>query len=203
MDGTKAAPKVSALDKDIKWSLENSLALILQGSIIATSASLDDPSGVAVDSSGNLNAADSGNNRIQFVATARARRRVPGGSRRRPRATSTPSPGAPAGVRGTAATPVPPRRRSSMTRSAWFSTRTATSMSPTVATTESKRSPTRPGRSRGISITAKVGRQQAKASSRNNQLFPSKIWHLLRTFFGKRWRTWCFSTAKSSGERYV
>ena len=37
---------------------------------VATSALLDHPSGVAVDSSGNLNAADSGNNRIQFVATA-------------------------------------------------------------------------------------------------------------------------------------
>jgi hypothetical protein len=35
MDGTKAAPKISALDKDIKWSLENSLALILEGSITA------------------------------------------------------------------------------------------------------------------------------------------------------------------------
>jgi len=32
MDGTKAAPKVSELDKNIKWSLENSLALIVQGS---------------------------------------------------------------------------------------------------------------------------------------------------------------------------
>lgn len=32
MDGTKPAPKVSALDKDIKFSLTNSLALILQGS---------------------------------------------------------------------------------------------------------------------------------------------------------------------------
>jgi hypothetical protein len=33
MDGTKAAPKISALDKDIKFSITNSLALILQGSI--------------------------------------------------------------------------------------------------------------------------------------------------------------------------
>jgi hypothetical protein len=32
MDGTKAAPKITELDKNIKWSLENSLALILQGS---------------------------------------------------------------------------------------------------------------------------------------------------------------------------
>jgi hypothetical protein len=33
MDGTKPAPKVSELDKDIKFSLTNSMALILQGSI--------------------------------------------------------------------------------------------------------------------------------------------------------------------------
>ncbi len=33
MDGTKPAPKVSALDKDIKFSLTNSLAMILQGSV--------------------------------------------------------------------------------------------------------------------------------------------------------------------------
>lgn len=33
MDGTKLAPKVSELDKDIKFSLTNSMALILQGSI--------------------------------------------------------------------------------------------------------------------------------------------------------------------------
>ena len=32
MDGTKAAPKVSDLDKDIRWSLTNSMALILQTS---------------------------------------------------------------------------------------------------------------------------------------------------------------------------
>ncbi|MGA8043167.1 MAG: hypothetical protein WCA37_10220 [Terracidiphilus sp.] len=32
MDGTKPAPKVSELDKDIKFSLTNSLALLLQGS---------------------------------------------------------------------------------------------------------------------------------------------------------------------------
>jgi hypothetical protein len=33
MDGTKAAPKVSALDKDIKFSITNSMALILEGSV--------------------------------------------------------------------------------------------------------------------------------------------------------------------------
>jgi hypothetical protein len=33
MDGTKLAPAVSALDKDIKFSLTNSMALILQGSV--------------------------------------------------------------------------------------------------------------------------------------------------------------------------
>jgi hypothetical protein len=33
MDGTKAAPKISELDKDIKFSLTNSFALILQGSV--------------------------------------------------------------------------------------------------------------------------------------------------------------------------
>src|SRR5271166_3951975 len=33
MDGTKPAPKISALDKDIKFSLTHSLALILQASI--------------------------------------------------------------------------------------------------------------------------------------------------------------------------
>ena len=33
MDGTKPAPKIVALDKDIKFSLINSLALILQGSV--------------------------------------------------------------------------------------------------------------------------------------------------------------------------
>jgi hypothetical protein len=33
MDGTKAAPKITELDKDIKFSITNSLALILQGSV--------------------------------------------------------------------------------------------------------------------------------------------------------------------------
>jgi len=33
MDGTKAAPRITELDKDIKFSLENSIALILQGSV--------------------------------------------------------------------------------------------------------------------------------------------------------------------------
>src|ERR1019366_6900861 len=33
MDGTKPAPKITALDKDIKFSLTNSFALILQGSV--------------------------------------------------------------------------------------------------------------------------------------------------------------------------
>ena len=33
MDGTKLAPKISALDKDIKFSLTNSMAIILQGSV--------------------------------------------------------------------------------------------------------------------------------------------------------------------------
>src|SRR5487761_1518167 len=32
MDGSKAAPKVSALDKDIRFSLTNSMALIMQAS---------------------------------------------------------------------------------------------------------------------------------------------------------------------------
>ncbi|MGB7547928.1 MAG: hypothetical protein WBM14_09275 [Terracidiphilus sp.] len=33
MDGTKPAPKITALDKDIKFSLTNSFALLLQGSV--------------------------------------------------------------------------------------------------------------------------------------------------------------------------
>lgn len=33
MDGTKAAPKITALDKDIKFSLTNSFAILLQGSV--------------------------------------------------------------------------------------------------------------------------------------------------------------------------
>jgi len=33
MDGTKAAPKITELDKEIKFSITNSLALILQGSV--------------------------------------------------------------------------------------------------------------------------------------------------------------------------
>src|ERR1035438_1600730 len=33
MDGTKAAPKISELDKDIKFSITNSMALILQASV--------------------------------------------------------------------------------------------------------------------------------------------------------------------------
>ena len=33
MDGTKPAPKISALDKDIKFSLTNSFAVLLQGSV--------------------------------------------------------------------------------------------------------------------------------------------------------------------------
>jgi len=33
MDGTKAAPKISVLDKDIKFSLANSFAILLQGSV--------------------------------------------------------------------------------------------------------------------------------------------------------------------------
>ena len=33
MDGTKPAPKITALDKDIKFSITNSMALILQGSV--------------------------------------------------------------------------------------------------------------------------------------------------------------------------
>src|ERR1700687_3642263 len=35
MDGTKAAPKISELDKNIKFSITNSLALITQGSFTA------------------------------------------------------------------------------------------------------------------------------------------------------------------------
>src|ERR1022692_1747076 len=33
MDGTKAAPKISALDKDIKFSLTNSFAVLFQASV--------------------------------------------------------------------------------------------------------------------------------------------------------------------------
>ena len=33
MDGTKPAPKISELDKDIKFSITNAFALILQGSV--------------------------------------------------------------------------------------------------------------------------------------------------------------------------
>ncbi len=35
MDGTKPAPKISELDKDISWSLQNSAALLAQGSFSA------------------------------------------------------------------------------------------------------------------------------------------------------------------------
>src|SRR5450631_4344598 len=33
MDGSKPAPKISVLDKDVKWSLTNSAAILLQASV--------------------------------------------------------------------------------------------------------------------------------------------------------------------------
>ena len=73
----------------------------------ATSALLDDPESVAVDSDGDLIIADTDNNRIQMVAAGRPR---PTCRARRP-TTSTPSPAAQSGAAGTpetAARPPPP-----------------------------------------------------------------------------------------------
>jgi len=44
MDGSKPAPKVRDLDSDIKWSLTNSAALVLQGSFTAEKTGGDQPS---------------------------------------------------------------------------------------------------------------------------------------------------------------
>ena len=61
MDGTKPAPKVSALDKDIKFSLTNSAAILLQGSVtedknIAETGSTP-PTTTTTDSSFNIDEA--------------------------------------------------------------------------------------------------------------------------------------------------
>lgn len=61
MDGTKPAPKIVALDKDIKYNLINSFALILQGSVtedknIAETGATP-PTATNTDSSFNLDEA--------------------------------------------------------------------------------------------------------------------------------------------------
>src|SRR5690348_14792604 len=43
MDGTKPAPKISELDKDIKFSITNSLALVTQGSFTVDKTEGDSP----------------------------------------------------------------------------------------------------------------------------------------------------------------
>lgn len=52
MDGTKPAPKISELDKDIKFSITNSLALITQGSFTDEK---NEPSGAPSTSSSSFN----------------------------------------------------------------------------------------------------------------------------------------------------
>ena len=51
MDGTKPAPKVSALDKDIKFSLTNSFALLLQTSVTGDKNIAENGDGTSTDSS--------------------------------------------------------------------------------------------------------------------------------------------------------
>ena len=102
---------------------------------VATSALLSSPTGVALDSSGNLYIADQANNRVQFVAASGARRLVPGGFPPPAPATSTPLPAlAPPGTRATGG-----RQRlltsTCLPGSPW--THRATSTSPTSTTTGS------------------------------------------------------------------
>ena len=52
MDGTKAAPKISELDKNIKFSITNSLAVIAQGSFTVDKAAGD---GISPTSSSSFN----------------------------------------------------------------------------------------------------------------------------------------------------
>lgn len=51
MDGSKPAPKVSALDKDIKFSLTNSFALLLQTSVTGDKNIADNGDGTSTDTS--------------------------------------------------------------------------------------------------------------------------------------------------------
>jgi hypothetical protein len=56
MDGTKPAPKVSALDKDIKFSLTNSFAILLQTSVTGDKNIADNGDGTSTsDSSSSFN----------------------------------------------------------------------------------------------------------------------------------------------------
>jgi hypothetical protein len=61
MDGTKPAPKITELDKDIKFSITNSLALILQASVTddktITETGTTPPTATTTDSSFNLDEA--------------------------------------------------------------------------------------------------------------------------------------------------
>jgi hypothetical protein len=61
MDGTKPAPKISALDKDVKWSLTNSAALLMQGSVTEdktiTETGATPPTATSTTSSFNLDEA--------------------------------------------------------------------------------------------------------------------------------------------------
>ena len=52
MDGTKAAPKINDLGKDIKFSITNSLAMIAQGSFTADKTKGD---GISPSSSSSFN----------------------------------------------------------------------------------------------------------------------------------------------------
>ncbi|HUX43187.1 MAG TPA: hypothetical protein VMV57_00415 [Terracidiphilus sp.] len=47
MDGTKPAPKISALDKDIRFSITNSMALLLQGSVTGDNTIADNGDGTS------------------------------------------------------------------------------------------------------------------------------------------------------------
>jgi hypothetical protein len=55
MDGTKAAPKITELDKDIKFNLTNALALVLQGSFTAEKTIADTGSTTSASPSSSCN----------------------------------------------------------------------------------------------------------------------------------------------------
>src|ERR1022692_2702983 len=61
MDGTKPAPKITELDKDIKFNLTNALALVLQASVTEdktiTETGTTPPTATTTDSSFNLDEA--------------------------------------------------------------------------------------------------------------------------------------------------
>lgn len=60
MDGTKAAPRISALDKNIKFSITNSLALILQGSVTTEKTVADTGNTTSASPSSSCNSGTDG-----------------------------------------------------------------------------------------------------------------------------------------------